>query len=100
MKGFQVAPAELEEILRAHPHVADAAVVGVPDTISGELPRAFIVPKETKRVHAAEIQEYVDGKVTEYKKLKGGVVLIDSIPKNAAGKILRRQLKAMSDDVL
>lgn len=100
MKGFQVAPAELEELLRDHPLVNDAAVIGVPDPNSGEVPRAFIVPKDNEHVRTAEIEEYVNERVTSYKKLRGGIVFVDAIPKNASGKILRRQLKAMAVNVL
>lgn len=95
MKGFQVAPAELEEILRDHPAIADAAVIGIPDAVNGEAPKAFVVLKSGKAVTKRDIEEYVNSKVTEYKKLKGGVVFLDSIPKTASGKILRRQLKMM-----
>lgn len=95
MKGFQVAPAELEEILRDHPAVADAAVVGVPDPVNGEAPKAFIVPKRHRKLTAKDIEEYINAKVTDYKRLKGGVVFLNSIPKTASGKILRRQLRIM-----
>lgn len=93
VKGFQVAPAELEEILRDHPNVSDAAVVGLADSKSGEVPRAFIVRKPNTKVDENEIKEFVANKVATYKKLEGGVIFLDSIPKNASGKILRRELK-------
>lgn len=89
-----MAPAELEEVLRSHPEVADAAVVGVPHGFSGEAPKAFVVPKN-KNAKAAEIEKYVNSKVADYKKLRGGVVFIEDIPKTASGKILRRHLKLM-----
>lgn len=54
VKGFQVAPAELEGHLLDHPDVADVCVVGVPDDYSGELPLAFVVPSEPAR---ARIQQ-------------------------------------------
>lgn len=95
MKGFQVAPAELEEILRDHPAVADAAVVGVPDPASGEAPKAFVVPKSGTVITKNDIEKYVNAKVTEYKRLKGGIVFLEDIPKTASGKILRRKLKLM-----
>lgn len=93
VKGFQVAPAELEELLRDHPEVADAAVVGQPHPISGEVPRAFIVTKKNSNVTEDDLKNYVAEKVAVYKKLDGGVTFLESIPKNASGKILRRQLK-------
>lgn len=93
VKGFQVAPAELEEILRDHPSVADAAVIGVNDAATGELPRAFIVKKKDVDVNEQELQDFVAQKVAPYKQIKGGVQFLDSIPKNTTGKILRRELK-------
>lgn len=92
VKGFQVPPAELEEILRSHPAVADAAVIGIPDRCSGELPRAFVVTKDPQ-VKEKEIQDFVAERVAEYKRLEGGVEFVKQIPKNVTGKILRKDLK-------
>lgn len=93
VKGFQVAPAELEEILRDHPKILDAAVVGVPHGQYGEAPRAFVVKKPKADVSEKELQDYVAAKVAAFKQLTGGVSFLDAIPKNTTGKILRRKLK-------
>lgn len=93
VKGFQVPPAELEELLRDHPKVADAAVIGIPHPVNGEVPRAFVVAKNGTPVTEKELQEFVAGKVASYKRLDGGVEFMDAIPKSATGKILRRELK-------
>lgn len=93
VKGFQVPPAELEAVVRSHPNVSDAAVIGIPHPIYGEVPRAYVVPKKEKNINSEELQEFVAGKVASYKQLKGGVEFVSEIPKNAAGKILRRQIK-------
>ncbi|XP_028142629.1 probable 4-coumarate--CoA ligase 3 isoform X1 [Diabrotica virgifera virgifera] len=93
VRGFQVAPAELEEIIRDHPSVAEAAVIGIPHPLSGEVPRAYIVPKKDKTVDLEELDQYVSNKVAKYKKLSGGIQVVDVIPKNPSGKILRRKLK-------
>lgn len=93
MKGFQVAPAELEEILRSHPDVEDAAVVGVPDAISGEAPKAFIIPKSKNKFDPKNVHDFVKSKAASFKQLTGGIVVVDNIPKSASGKILRRELK-------
>lgn len=95
VKGFQVAPAELEEILRDHPAIVDAAVIGVPDHVCGEAPKAFVVLKRDRQVSTKDIDDYVSQKVTDYKRLKGGIIFLDRIPKTASGKILRRELKLM-----
>jgi acyl-CoA synthetase (AMP-forming)/AMP-acid ligase II len=93
-KGFQVPPAELEELLLTHPHIADAAVVGKPDEEAGELPTAFVVLKKGKEISLKEIAAFVEAKVAPHKKLRGGIWLVQEIPKSASGKILRRILRA------
>jgi len=92
-KGFQVAPAELEALLLNHPDIADVAVIGKPDQEAGELPTAFIVLKKGCTVPAKEIVAWAEKKTSPHKKLRGGVVFIDAIPKSASGKILRRLLR-------
>jgi 4-coumarate--CoA ligase len=93
VKGYQVAPAELEEVLRMHPEIADAAVIGIPNAATGELPRAYIVKTQNSNINEKIIKDYVAEKVAEYKRLEGGVEIVEQIPKNATGKILRRELK-------
>lgn len=93
VKGFQVPPAELEELLRSHPDVSDAAVIGVDHPEHGEVPRAFVVKKTSVDVSEKQLKAFVAGKVATYKQLRGGVRFLDVIPKNASGKILRRELK-------
>ncbi|KAL5339908.1 hypothetical protein BJX70DRAFT_142755 [Aspergillus crustosus] len=92
VKGNQVAPAELEAILLEHPAVADAAVIGVPLN-DDEAPRAYIVLKQGKSSSAESITNFMDGKVSRIKRITGGVVFVDSIPKNPSGKILRKLLR-------
>nr|CAD7392266.1 unnamed protein product [Timema cristinae] len=99
-KAFQVAPAELEAILLKHPSIEDAAVVGVPDEVSGELPKAFVVKKQGVDVTEEEIVKFVEGQVSPHKKLRGGVTFVDSIPKTSSGKILRRELRSFSKSKL
>jgi acyl-CoA synthetase (AMP-forming)/AMP-acid ligase II len=91
VKGFQVAPAELEALLSTHPEVADAAVIGRADERAGELPVAYVVPRG-KALDAAALLDWVAERVVAYKRI-ADVVLCDSIPKTAAGKILRRELR-------
>lgn len=97
-KGFQVAPAELEAIIATHPNVVDVAVIGKPDEEAGELPKAFVVLKPASgddtpsQTSADEIREFVKPHVATYKQIHE-VEFIDSIPKSASGKILRRFLR-------
>ncbi|MFD9705468.1 AMP-binding protein [Lentzea sp. NPDC059081] len=89
-KGYQVAPAELEDVLRKHPAVKDAAVVGVPDRLNGEIPHAFVVIQTD--VTAEELMAFVAAEVAPYKKVRG-VEFVAEIPKSVSGKVLRRLLK-------
>lgn len=97
--GFQVAPAELEDILLGHPAVGDCAVVGIPSGQAGsELPRAYVKPARedlTGDNVAVDIVAFVKAKVVAYKQLRGGVVFVEAIPRNPSGKILRRELKKL-----
>ncbi len=93
-KGHQVAPAELEGILLTNPAVIDCAVIGIHKIHLGtELPRAFVVLK--KGTDPLSIKIWFDEKVAKYKRLWGGIVVLEAIPKSASGKILRRELKAL-----
>jgi len=96
-KGWQIAPAELEDVLLTHPAVADVGVVGVdaPQDGDGEVPKAFIVRKPDTQLTEQEIAQFLEGKVTNYKNLRGGVVFVDELPRSLAGKLLRRELKKM-----
>jgi long-chain acyl-CoA synthetase len=93
VKGFGVAPAELESVLLEHPSVRDAAVIGAPDAEAGEVPRAFVALREGETATADQLIEYVNAKVANYKAIRQ-LTFVDAIPKTASGKILRRELKA------
>ncbi|XP_019931155.3 uncharacterized protein LOC109400142 [Aedes albopictus] len=92
-KGFQVAPAEVEDILLSHRKIRDAAVVGIPDEESGELPTAFVVLQEGEQLSVADVQRFVASKLSPQKHLRGGVYFLQEIPKTGSGKILRRELR-------
>ena len=89
VKGFQVAPAELESLLLKHPRIADVAVIPVPDEESGEVPKAVVVAKEP--LTANEVVEFLLPHVAHYKRIRH-VEFVDAIPKSPSGKILRRLL--------
>ena len=92
VKAFQVPPAELEDLLMSHPDVLDVGVIGIPDERSGEIPFAFIVKKNSSLTED-NINKFVNERVVEYKRLAGGIKFVESIPKTASGKILRRNLR-------
>jgi len=95
VRGYPVAPAELEALILQHEAVSDVAVIQVPDEASGELPRAYVVLKAgfVDQTTEDDIKEFVKERVAAYKRLDGGVEFTDVIPKSASGKILRRILR-------
>ncbi|KAI9796146.1 MAG: hypothetical protein M1833_006484 [Piccolia ochrophora] len=101
-KGFQVPPAELEGLLATHPKIADVAVVGVYDRhLASEVPRAYVVPVrgvEGGYNMETEIVGWLQSKVANHKRLRGGVRFVDEVPKSASGKILRRLLKVRAQE--
>jgi len=88
-KAYPVAPAELEAILLTHPDVDDAAVIPSPDTVAGEVPKAYVVARRS--VPESALLAWVAERVAPYKKIRR-IEFIDAIPKSASGKILRRML--------
>lgn len=83
---------ELEAILLTHPKIKDCGVIGKADENVGEVPVAFVV-KLDNSLTATEVINFVDRDASPAKKLRGGVIFVDEIPKNPSGKILRRQLR-------
>ncbi|KAL7727783.1 hypothetical protein ACLKA6_019726 [Drosophila palustris] len=94
-KGFQVPPAEIEALLLTNDKIKDAAVIGKPDEEAGELPMAFVVKQANVQLTESEVIQFVQERASPAKRLRGGVIFIDEIPKNPSGKILRRVLRDM-----
>ncbi|KAF2425789.1 acetyl-CoA synthetase-like protein [Tothia fuscella] len=95
VRGQQVAPAELEDLLLGHELVEDCAVIGVKDTYSGELPKGFVVLKNRglEGVGAGrKLLEYIQSRVVGYKRIRE-IEFVDAVPKSPTGKLLRRILK-------
>lgn len=102
-KGFQVAPAELEGLLIGHPNVNDVAVIGLYDRSQAtEVPRAYVVHRQVasgeRPTSERELVEWLAARVAPYKRLRGGVRFIDTVPKSPSGKILRRLLKVQAEE--
>ncbi|KAK7408223.1 hypothetical protein QQX98_009632 [Neonectria punicea] len=92
VKGFQVAPAELEALLLERDDVIDTGVVGV-QTNGEEVPRAYVVKAPGSKTSVKDITNWMEARTAKYKWLTGGVVFVDSIPRVPSGKILRRVLR-------
>ncbi|KAF9046775.1 hypothetical protein BJ165DRAFT_1193944 [Panaeolus papilionaceus] len=104
VKGLQVAPAEIEGCLLTHPDVEDACVVSVLDDVGRELPTAFVVLSPSSAHYLQrngssltkckqDIIDFVKEQKAPYKRLSGGVLFTETIPRNPSGKILRRILR-------
>lgn len=90
--GENIYPREIEEVLFRHPAIEDVAVIGVPHSLWGETVKAYVVKKEAEKINAEEVIAYCKQRLASYKK-PTIVEFIESIPKNAAGKPLKKVLK-------
>ncbi|TKR83296.1 hypothetical protein L596_016916 [Steinernema carpocapsae] len=96
VNGMQVSPSEIEDVLMLHENVAEAAVIGIPNEGSGEVPKAFVVlTGQIQDLHS--IVEFVNGKLAPYKHLRGGIEALAEMPKSASGKTLRRLLREKNE---
>jgi long-chain acyl-CoA synthetase len=93
--GFNIYPREVEDVLYAHPAVAEAAVVGVHDTLMGEDVLAFVVPKNGMSATAEELIAFCQERLAKYKCPKR-VRFLDRLPKSPIGKILRKELRGLA----
>jgi long-chain acyl-CoA synthetase len=93
--GFNVYPREVEEVLYAHPAVAEAAVVGRPDPLMGEDVLAFVVARAGQTPTPAEIVAFCETRLARFKCPKV-VRVVESLPKSPVGKILRKELRALA----
>lgn len=109
VRGWQVAPAEIESVLLSHPDIIGATVVGIPDANgTGEVPRAYVVRKpqppfaaetgdaqQSVSVSEEDIKTFVARHLARYKYLEGGVQFVEQIPRNAMGKVVKSKLLDM-----
>ncbi len=90
--GFNIYPSEIEDVLRLHPDIAEACVIGVPDRYRGETVKAFVVPASDAELSAADVAEHCAQLLTAYKVPKH-VEFRESLPLSDVGKVLRRMLR-------
>ncbi|HMV75915.1 MAG TPA: class I adenylate-forming enzyme family protein, partial [Microthrixaceae bacterium] len=91
--GQNVYPADVEAILFEHPGVAQCAVVGAPSRKWGETPVAFVVPAEDSGLAAPDLRDWLNARLARFQKV-AAVHLVDDLPRNATGKVLKRELRA------
>lgn len=96
--GYLVFPAEVEEVLRGHPDVAEAAVVGVPDHDRGEVVKALVVPRSGRKPDLAALEGHCMLHLGKQKRPKQ-IEIVTELPKNFLGKVLRRKLREASPSV-
>lgn len=96
-KGYTIAPAEIEAVIYEHAAVKECAVVGKPDDVAGEIPKAFVVLKDDCQASGEEIMEFCARKLSPYKKVRE-VEFIREVPKTNVGKVLRRLLKESKEE--
>jgi long-chain acyl-CoA synthetase len=92
ISGFKVWPREVEEVLSKHDGIMEAAVIGIPDPISGEAVKAFVVLKKGAQVKEKEVIDFCRDRIAVYKAPRY-VRFIDALPRNPSGKILKRELR-------
>jgi long-chain acyl-CoA synthetase len=90
--GLNVYPREVELVLAAHPAVAEAAVIGIPDPVRGEMPKALVVPREGQAVDPQELLQWCRQRLANY-KVPRTVSLVSQLPKTVTGKILKTELR-------
>jgi len=99
VSGFNVYPAEVEDVLAEHPDVADVAVIGVPDARTGEAVAAFVVPRDGRPAPSlASVRDHAARRLARY-KVPSRVHPVDELPRNQSGKVLRRVLADLPRDV-
>jgi HIP---CoA ligase len=91
--GFNVYPAEVEQLIARHPAVSEAAVIGVPDDRLGEVCRAYVIPRPGTEIDPAEIIEFCRERLANF-KVPRSVAIVAELPRNAGGKVLKYVLRA------
>ena len=94
VSGFNVYPNEVEEVLFTHEAIVEAAVIGVPDNYRGEAVKAFVMLKPGAQATTADIVDFCRERLAKY-KVPSQIEIVESLPKSAVGKVLRRELRDM-----
>ncbi|VDM44363.1 unnamed protein product [Toxocara canis] len=92
VRGWQVSPYEIEEVMLEIPEIEQCVVVGIPDEQAGQLPRAYVKLRQGAHLNEDAINKIIKAKFVSYKQLTGGIEFVDRMPTTASGKIARNQL--------
>ncbi|OPX36260.1 MAG: hypothetical protein B1H11_07755 [Desulfobacteraceae bacterium 4484_190.1] len=90
--GYNIFPREIEDVLNSHPAVLEAAVIGVDDSALGEVPKAFVALVPGKKVEVKDLEAFCQKNLAKY-KVPRMFSMMDELPKNTTGKILKKELK-------
>ena len=90
--GENISPEEVENVLGSHPKIDEAAVIGIPDPEWGQEPRAVVVLKKGKQASEEEIIEFCRSRLSSFKRPRS-VVFVDALPRNALGKLLKKEIR-------
>jgi len=97
-KGINIYPRELEEIIDSFSGVASSAVIGIADDKSGEIPVAYIeLDSDIEKIDVSELRKYLRDNLANF-KIPKQIYFIESLPKNATGKVLKRELKVQLEE--
>ena len=96
LSGFKVWPREVEEVLLRHPSLSEIGVVGIADPVCGEAVKAFVALKQGQSITEQELIDYARQRMAAYKAPQY-VEFIDALPRNSAGKVLKRELRARAE---
>ncbi len=95
--GFNAYPAEIEGMILRHPAISQVAVVGVPDERLGEVAKAFVVPRPGTVLDVDELLAWCRDEMANY-KVPRSVEVVDALPLNASGKVLKYELRARATE--
>jgi HIP---CoA ligase len=90
--GFNCYPAEIERMMAAHPDIAQVAIIGVPDARLGEVGKAFVIPRPGHQIDPPALMAWCREQMANY-KVPRSVEIVDRLPTNAAGKIMKFELR-------
>jgi len=90
--GHRVSPVEIEQVIERHPGVAEAAVIGLPDDLSGEVPAAFVIPRTPQAPSSADLRRFCQERLPPY-QVPVSFAFVDALPRSESGKLLRAELR-------